>query len=77
MSEQEKLDAALFDLEKRAMLLNRGAIVNLVSLCRTYRGALRAAMKDRHGDGSVNGAMMQTIMSIVDCAEQDATSENQ
>lgn len=71
-----RIDEALFELEKRALVGDRDAVLKLVSLCRAYRQAVRVAKLAAYTGGTIDRVDAGSFFFAVDEAEDTVADED-
>lgn len=70
--------STLQDIERDAMLLDRAAVLQVVSALRCYRAAVQRALSLGYGDGTIDGATAYTLASSVkeiEAVDEDGVAE--
>lgn len=75
--EIKKVDAAWLEIEKRAMVNDRHAILFLVGALRRLRQAARDVLDARYQDGFIDGACSSTFESEIEQVDADVLAENE
>lgn len=77
MDEDDKkiCDTAIHEVEKQAMIGNKAAVLQIVSLERKYRARCDRLVLQRHNDGAVDGCDMTGFLSDIESYLSEFKSE--